>query len=83
MRNVGGGNDDVAGKGARRGVTDGELGLALPDDPGLGIGVHMQGRPLARLIVDQEERHLAAKVAALEANRTALAGLWFLMSEGS
>ena len=43
----------------------------------------MQGRPLTRLVVDQEERHLAAVVAALEANRPALIGLRLLVSEES
>ena len=38
--------------------------------------MHMQARAPARLIVDKEERHLAAKVVPLEAYRAALAGLW-------
>jgi hypothetical protein len=36
----------------------------------------MLARPLTRLVVDEEERHLAAEVTSLEANRSALAGLW-------
>src|SRR3546814_15560043 len=32
----------------------------------------MQGRALTRIYVDQEERHLSAEIATLEANRTAL-----------
>ncbi len=42
MRHAGRCNDDVSGRGARRFISNDELGLAALDHPGLRIGMHMQ-----------------------------------------
>ena len=81
VRNIGRRNHDVADEGAGRGDAHGECGLSLPDDPGLGIGMHVQGRSLAWLVIDQEQRDGAAVVAAFETDCAALAGFRFPVAE--
>jgi hypothetical protein len=47
MRNVGGANNDVAGRAARLIIANRELGLPLSNHPGLGIRMNMQLRAAA------------------------------------
>lgn len=65
-------DEDVAGAGRKPCAVDVELGPSRPDDPGFGIGVDMKVRPLAGVVVDDEEGSRSAIVVALEPYRAAL-----------
>ena len=64
---------DVAGAGLELMPVDRDERPTAPHDPGLGVRMAVQVRPLARLVVDEEEGDAGAVLLPLEGQRPARA----------